>query len=83
MDKTAFEDLASKIGKMLPPAPAAIKKELEDNVRRLLHQTFERMDLVTREEFEIQQAVLQRTRLKLEALSTKVEALEKEPTQEK
>jgi len=76
MEKPLFEDLAGKIGGLLPPAPAALKKEIEDNIRHILHASFENLDLVTREEFEIQSAVLQRTRMKLEQLEKQVAALE-------
>lgn len=78
MDKPIFEDLAGKIGGLLPPAPGALKKEIEDNIRHVLHTSFEHLDLVTREEFEIQSAVLQRTRMKLEALEKQVQALEQQ-----
>jgi len=76
MEKPIFEDLASKIGGILPPAPASLKKEIEDNIRHILHSSFEHLDLVTREEFEIQAAVLQRTRMKLEQLEKKVTEME-------
>lgn len=76
MDKNTFEDLASKVSNLLPPAPEVLKKEFEDNVRRIIHRSFERLDLVTREEFDVQQAVLQRTRLKLETLELKVAEFE-------
>jgi len=78
MEKPIFEDLASKIGGLLPPAPAALKKEIEDNIRHILHTSFENLDLVTREEFEIQSAVLQRTRMKLEQLEAKVSEIEQQ-----
>ena len=76
MEKTAFEDLASKISGLLPPAPDSLKNEIEDNIRRVIQKSFERFDLVTREEFDIQQAVLQRTRIKLEALEKRLDELE-------
>jgi len=76
MEKPIFEDLASKIGGILPPAPAALKKEIEENIRHILHSSFEHLDLVTREEFDIQAAVLQRTRMKLEQLEKKVADME-------
>ncbi|MBF0265523.1 MAG: accessory factor UbiK family protein [Gammaproteobacteria bacterium] len=76
MNKLDFEDIASKITQILPPAPGAIKTEIEDNIRRIMQKSFEKFDLVTREEFDIQQAVLQRTRIKLEALEARIDELE-------
>jgi len=76
MDKFDFEDIASKITNILPPAPASIKTEIEDNIRRIVQKSFEKFDLVTREEFDIQQSVLQKTRLKLEALEARLAELE-------
>ena len=53
-----------------------MREDLEQNFRGVLKTGLERLDLVTREEFEVQQAVLQRTREKLEALQAKVAELE-------
>jgi ubiquinone biosynthesis accessory factor UbiK len=76
MEKHLIEDLASKIAGLLPPAPSAIKKEFEESIRQAIRSSITRLDLVTREEFEIQSAVLQRTRMKLEQLEKKVTELE-------
>ena len=76
MEKHFIEDWASKIGNLLPPAPSAIKQELEESLRQAIRSSITRLDLVTREEFEIQSAVLQRTRIKLEQLEKKVSELE-------
>ncbi|MFK5985763.1 MAG: accessory factor UbiK family protein [Pseudomonadota bacterium] len=77
MEKNLLEDLASKIGNLLPPAPTELKKEVEESIRQAIRSSITRLDLVTRDEFEIQSAVLQRTRMKLEALEKKVAELEK------
>ena len=77
MEKYFIEDLAKKIGNILPPAPAQLKKEIEESIRQVVRSSITRLDLVTREEFEIQSAVLQRTRMKLEELEKKVADLEK------
>ncbi|MFK5894019.1 MAG: accessory factor UbiK family protein [Pseudomonadota bacterium] len=76
MEKHLIEDLASKIGSLLPPAPSALKKEIEESIRQAIRSSVTRLDLVTRDEFEIQSAVLQRTRMKLEQLEKKVAELE-------
>jgi len=76
MNKQFFDDLATKISATLPPAPAGMKDEMEQSIRSILHKTFDKLDLVTREDFEIQSAVLQKTRLKLETLEKKLTEME-------
>ena len=76
MENNIIEDLASKISSLLPPAPSALKKEFEDGIRQVVHSSIARFDLVSRDEFDIQSAVLQRTRIKLEQLEKKVAELE-------
>ena len=66
-------DLQSKINEALESSPA---KDLEKNVKALMAQGFSKLDLVTREEFDIQSQVLAKTREKLEALAQRVAALE-------
>lgn len=74
MDKTNFfNDLQNKISQALENSPA---KDIEKNVKAMLNQGFARMDLVTREEFEVQTQVLAKTRAKLEALEARVAELE-------
>lgn len=68
-----FNDLQSKINEALESSPA---KDLEKNVKALMTQGFAKLDLVTREEFDIQLQVLARTREKLEALEKRVAELE-------
>jgi len=60
----------------LPADVLGIQEDLEKNLRAALNATFSHMHLVTREEFEIQAAVLARTRSKLEALEARVTQLE-------
>jgi BMFP domain-containing protein YqiC len=67
-------DMQNKIGEAIRNSPA---KDIEKNVRSMISQGFQRMDLVTREEFDIQSRVLAKTREKLEALEAKVTELEK------
>ena len=73
-DPKAFEDISNKISALIAASPA---KDVEKNVRALMGSVFTKMDLVTREEFDIQAQVLARTREKLHALEARVEALEK------
>ncbi len=65
--------MQAKVGDAIRNSPA---QEIEKNVKALMNQGFQKMDLVTREEFELQSKVLAKTREKLEALEKKVGALE-------
>jgi BMFP domain-containing protein YqiC len=68
-----LDDLAAKFSALLAASPA---KDLEKNVRVLLSSTFTRLDLVTREEFDIQRELLTRTRERLALLEARVADLE-------
>ena len=72
--QTIAVDMQSKISEAIRNSPA---KDIEKNVRAMMNQGFQNMDLVTREEFDLQSRVLAKTREKLEALEAKVTALEK------
>jgi BMFP domain-containing protein YqiC len=72
--QTIANDMQSKVGEAIRQSPA---KDLEKNVRGLMTQGFQKLDLVTREEFDLQTQVLAKTRAKLEELEAKVNALEK------
>ena len=71
-----FDEIARRVGEVLPPGVRGLQDELEKNVRAGLQSTFSRLDLVTREEFDVQQAVLARTRARLEQLERQVAELE-------
>ena len=73
LGQKVFEEISGKLGAVLAESPA---KDVEKNLRALLQSVFAKLDLVTREEFDVQQAVLLRTREKLEALEAKVAGLE-------
>jgi BMFP domain-containing protein YqiC len=75
LSQKVFEEISGKIGQVLAESPA---KDLEKNLRAMLQNAFAKLDLVTREEFEVQQAVLLRTREKLAALETRIAALERQ-----
>ena len=66
-------ELQSKISEVLQQSPA---KDIEKNMKAMLNQGFSKLDLLTREEFDIQSEVLQRTRARLEALEARVAELE-------
>jgi BMFP domain-containing protein YqiC len=73
LNKNVIDEINAKVSEILQNSPA---KDIEKNVRVMLSGAFSRLDLVTRDEFDIQQEVLQRTREKLTALETKVAELE-------
>jgi BMFP domain-containing protein YqiC len=68
-----FNDMQDKINQVLENSPA---KDIEKNVKAMMSQGFSKLDLVTREEFDIQAQVLAHTRAKLEALEAQITALE-------
>lgn len=68
-----FNDIQGKINQALESTPA---KDIERNVKAMMTQGFSKLDLVTREEFDIQAQVLAKTRAKLEALELRVAELE-------
>ena len=68
-----FNDLQGKINQAFENSPA---KDIERNVKAMMTQGFSKLDLVTREEFDIQAQVLAKTRAKLEALELRVAELE-------
>ncbi|HAB08410.1 MAG: accessory factor UbiK family protein [Alloalcanivorax venustensis] len=77
MQSQAFLDrLMSDISRHLPGDLGQLRQEVEHSVRAVLNETLTRLDLISREEFEIQQQVLERTRARLEALEKEVAALE-------
>ena len=78
MSDKSIEDLARRLAESLPDNLRTIRADLEDGFRTVLKSGLEKLDLVTREEFEVQEAVLQRTREKLEARAAKLEELEKD-----
>lgn len=74
MDKTNFfTEMQNKISQAIENSPA---KDIEKNVKAMMSQGFSKLDLVTREEFDIQAQVLEKTRARLETLETQVAALE-------
>ena len=79
MSNETIENLASKLADSIPAGLANIRDDIETNFRTVLRGGLAKLDLVTREEFEVQQAVLARTREKLEALEAKLEEYEKKP----
>ena len=76
LDPKLFDDLSRRVAGNLPPGLQGLQNDLQRNLRSAIESALARMNLVTREEFEVQQAVLLRTREKLKALEARVAALE-------
>jgi BMFP domain-containing protein YqiC len=76
MNSESIEGLARKLADAVPEGLKTVRDDLEKNFRSVLKGGLSKLDLVTREEFEVQEAVLARTRAKLEALEAKVAELE-------
>ena len=76
LNKDLLSDLAGKITALMPENVQHIQDDIESNVHTLLQSTLSKMNLVTREEFDVQAALLQRTREKLEKLEKLLEELE-------
>lgn len=76
LDPRFIDEFTERMMGLLPPGAVELKEDLQKNMRATLQTMFARMDLVTREEFEVQAAVLLRAREQLEALEKRVTALE-------
>ena len=78
IDFKPIDELARRLSERVPPGLREQGDELQQAFRGALQAGLSKLDLVTREEFEVQRAVLMRTREKLEALERAVAALEAE-----
>ena len=72
MSDESIEGLAKKLADAVPEGLRSMREDVEQNFRSVLRGGLAKLDLVTREEFEVQEAVLARTREKLEALEQRV-----------
>jgi len=78
IDRRFFDELNERIGEALRNSPA---QDVEKNLRAMLAAWFDRMDLVLREDFEVQKKLLERAQAKLAELETRVAELEKQKPQ--
>ena len=79
-DRPTLDELAKQLVDSVPGNLKSMGEDMERNFKSLLQSALSRMDLVTREEFDVQMAVLSRTREKLEALETRLTELESDST---
>ncbi len=75
LDPKVFEEFSGRLAGLLAASPAA---DIEKNVKAMLGAFFSKLDLVTREEFDVQAQVLSRTRNKLKDLEARIAALEQQ-----
>lgn len=78
LDPKLFDDISRRVAGNLPPGLQTLQDDLQRNLRNGIESALGKLNLVTREEFEIQQAVLLRTREKLKAMEARVAELEAE-----
>jgi BMFP domain-containing protein YqiC len=76
MSSESIEGLAKKLADAVPEGLKTVRDDLEQNFRAVLKGGLSKLDLVTRDEFEVQEAVLERTRAKLDALEAKIAEME-------
>ena len=75
IDLRMIDELTRKLSDALPPGVTQLKDDLENQFRTVLTGAFERMNLVGREEYEAQCAILEETRARLEALEARLDEL--------
>jgi ubiquinone biosynthesis accessory factor UbiK len=75
-DPKSIDDIASRLINSIPPGLNNFKEDMDKNFHAILQSTLGRLDLVTREEFDVQKAMLVKTRVKLDALEKRVLAIE-------
>jgi BMFP domain-containing protein YqiC len=76
MEQFRIDEIARRLLESVPPAFRSMQQDLENNFRAVLRSSLAKLDVVTRDEFDTQTKVLERTRAKLEALEEKVKTLE-------
>jgi ubiquinone biosynthesis accessory factor UbiK len=76
MDTFRIDEIARRLLERVPPALRSMQADLESNFRAVLRERLSKLDLVSRDEFDAQARVLERTRAQLEALEARLAALE-------
>ena len=76
IDNQTINQLSDKISELLPPGLQQVKTDFDARLKSLLQQQLASLEMVSREEFDIQARVLERTREKLESIETKLRELE-------
>ncbi len=77
LDSQTINELAEKLSSVIPEGAKSLKADIENNIKAVLESSLRQMNLVTREEFDTQTALLERTMQKLEQLEQQLQELEK------
>ena len=77
MDAFRIDEIARRLLERVPPGLRSVQQDLEANFRAVLRERLSRLDLVSRDEFEAQTKVLERTRARLEALEARLTEMER------
>jgi ubiquinone biosynthesis accessory factor UbiK len=77
-DTKSIDDIANRLANAIPPSLSHLKEDMEKNFHAILQSALGRLDLVTREEFEVQKAVLAKTRQKFEVLEQRITEMERQ-----
>jgi len=75
-DSSIFDDIARRLSDAMPASAQAVQDDVEKNLRAAAQATFAKLDLVTREEFDVQRKLLARSRAKIDLLEKQVSELE-------
>ncbi|WP_029889581.1 accessory factor UbiK family protein [Polycyclovorans algicola] len=81
LDPRSLDALADRLAQALPPGMSQLRRELQDNFRVMLGAHLDKLDLVTRERFDVQAELLARTQARLKALEARLSALEQHAPQ--
>ena len=76
MNSNGLDDLAKRLADSVPESLRAVGRDLESNFKAVLQAQLAKLDLVTRQDFDVQAAILERTQAKLAALETRLKDLE-------
>ncbi len=76
IDARVFDEISKSLGKLLPPGVSDMKEDFERNAKSAVQSALGNLDLVTREEFDVQTEVLRNTRAQLKMLEARVRELE-------
>lgn len=76
IDNGFIDELSQRLAGAMPPGARALREDLERNFRAVLQASFQKLDLVTREEFDVQSEVLANTRARLNRLEEQIKAME-------
>ena len=76
LDHKTIDDIAQKISAAMPDSLRSLSQDVDKNIRAIVQSTLSKLDLVTRQELDVQKEVLLRTRSQLQALEQQLAALE-------